>query len=248
MTNRQTAGTTRETTVGNQRALFVEVFALQVRSGVEHLLHTGATFGTLVADYYHVASFNLVTQNTVHCLLLRLIHASRALEVEQSLVHTCGFDDTAIFGDVAEQHTQTSVVEVCVLEVADATLLAVGVKLLVVVVVLAKTDVEQAAGGAQEVATSLVGEVLTCDVVGIEVGSKGGVVNATYRSVEHSAASQQTQNCCNTACTVYILDVICRVGRHLAQHWYTAAQRVNVFHCKVNSCLTSNSQQVEYGV
>ena len=65
MTDRETGGSARESSVGEKRALGAEPAALDVGGGVQHLLHSGPTFGAFVPDNNHVPGLHLTVEDTL---------------------------------------------------------------------------------------------------------------------------------------------------------------------------------------
>ena len=63
MSDGEAAGATRETSVSDQGALLTEVHRLDIRGGVEHLLHAGASLGSLVGDDHTIAALHTSSQD-----------------------------------------------------------------------------------------------------------------------------------------------------------------------------------------
>ena len=128
-----------------QVARLAEVHRLQVRSRVQHLLHTGAPFRPFVTDHHHVAGFHLTAQNTVAGLFLRFEYFGSSLEAENVFVHFGRFDDTAVLGDITEKYGQSTVFDISVFEIANTPFRTVGIELVVIVFLRAHHEVEPVA-------------------------------------------------------------------------------------------------------
>ena len=74
MANAQTAGSAREASVGDEGTLLAEVHALDVRCGIEHLLHARSALRTFMSDDHTVAAFDLSSKNALTSSLLRVEH------------------------------------------------------------------------------------------------------------------------------------------------------------------------------
>ena len=114
--------------VGEQRALRAQAAALQVRGGIEHLLHAGAALRAFVADHHHVARLHLLAEDALHRVFLALVHPGLAGELPDGFIHPGGLHDAALLGDVAVEHGQPSVGREGMFLVADDAVLAVGVE------------------------------------------------------------------------------------------------------------------------
>ena len=112
MTNRQPAGSTRETAVSNQRTLLTHVHTLDIRGGIKHLLHTRTTLRTFVGNHYAVALIDFSAKDTLTGIFLRIEDNSRSLEVPQALVNTSSFHDATVLSDIAKKYSQSTVLGV----------------------------------------------------------------------------------------------------------------------------------------
>ena len=128
MADTESAGAARETAVGNQGALLAHVHALDVRSGIKHFLHTGASLRTFVGYDDTVALLHLSAENALTGIFLRVEHHSRTLKVPEALVNACRLHHTAVLGNVAEENGQSAVLGVSMRNVAYATFSTVGVQ------------------------------------------------------------------------------------------------------------------------
>ena len=128
VTDGQAGSTAGEAAVGQQGAGFAQTFGFQVRSRIQHFLHTRAAFRAFVADNDDIAGHDLIAQNTFYCVFLAFKHAGAAGKFEDALVHACGFHHAAALGDVAEQYCQTAVLRVGMFNIADTAFFAVEVE------------------------------------------------------------------------------------------------------------------------
>src|SRR5438270_9254918 len=72
MPKHQSAGGSAESAIGDQCHRFAQPLTNNRGGYAEHFPHAGAAFRTLVANYHHVASFNLFLRNRCHGLFFRL--------------------------------------------------------------------------------------------------------------------------------------------------------------------------------
>ncbi len=125
MANRQTRCAAGEPAIGDQRAGFAEALGFEVAGRVQHFLHAGATFGAFIADDDDFAFFHLVCENTGHGIILTFIHASRAGEFEDAVVHASGFDDTALLSQIARENGKAAILTEGMFGTADHTVFTV---------------------------------------------------------------------------------------------------------------------------
>ena len=95
---------------------------------MQHLLHAGATLGSLVANDDDVTLADLLVENFLDSLFLRVAHDGRARELPDRFVNAGGLHDRTVDGDVAAQHGEAAVFRVGVLDVVNATARDVGVE------------------------------------------------------------------------------------------------------------------------
>jgi hypothetical protein len=126
--DRQARGAAGEAAVGEQRAGLAQALRFQVRGRVEHFLHAGAALRAFVAHDHDVAGDDLVGEDFLHRLFLRLADPGAAGEFQDRLVDAGGLDDAALLGDVAEEHGQAAILRIGVGLVADAAVGAVEVE------------------------------------------------------------------------------------------------------------------------
>ena len=249
MTNRNTRGTTRETTVSNQCALLAQAQALQVGGRVQHLLHTRAALRALVLDDDNVAFLHVLRQDLVHSLVLRLDHEGATLEVEQLLINTCGLDDCAVLGDVAVQDRQAAVLGVRVLHGADAAVLSVSLVGLVLVRGGERVGGAHAAGSCEEQILRLLARLAAADIPLVQPLVQRISVNRMNVLVQQAGTVQLTQQGGNTTGTVHVLNVVLGgVRGNLRQAGNLTRNAVNILQGEVSTRLVRNRQGVQHGV
>ena len=128
MPDREAACAAAEASVGNEGAFLTHVHRFDVAGGIEHLLHTRTAFGTFVCDDHTVALLHFASEDAFAGVFLTVEDHSWSLEVPKTRVNTCRLHYAAVLSDVAEEDSHTAVLHVGVLDVTDATVLAVGVK------------------------------------------------------------------------------------------------------------------------
>ena len=128
MSNAQARGTTRETTVSNQRTLLAEVHRLDVARRIEHLLHARTALRTLVGNHHAVAALHLAAKDALAGIFLRVKADSRAFKVPEALIDTSSLHDTAILCDITEEHGQSAILRIGMFEVTNATLGTIGIE------------------------------------------------------------------------------------------------------------------------
>src|SRR6478735_10301933 len=116
----EAGGAAGEPAVRDERAGLAETAALQEGRRVEHLLHAGAAARALVADDDDVAVLDLLAEDLVDGVLLRLADDGRSLEGPDRLVDARRLHDAAVHGEVPLEDRQTAVLGVRVRHVADA--------------------------------------------------------------------------------------------------------------------------------
>ena len=104
MTNAGTTRRPREAPVGYERDALAKAHALDGGGGIEHLTHTGAALGALVADHDDVARPDLTRVDGALGILLALEDASGTLVDEHLRGHGGTLDDRSLGGEVAAQH------------------------------------------------------------------------------------------------------------------------------------------------
>ena len=130
VTDTQATRTTREAAISDKGTLLTEVTALDIRSRIKHLLHAWASLRTFVGDDDTVATVHLATEDAFTRIFLRVEDHSRTFEVPQFWSDTGSLHYATVLCDVAEEHSQATIFRVGMLEVADTSVLAVGVETL----------------------------------------------------------------------------------------------------------------------
>ena len=128
MSDTQATGTTRETAIGNQRTFLAKMHALNIRGGIQHLLHTRTTLWSLVSNHYAIATFYFTSKNSFAGILLRIEHNSRTFEVPKSFIYTCSLYYAAILGDISKENSETAVLCIGVLKVADTAIGTISIE------------------------------------------------------------------------------------------------------------------------
>lgn len=103
--------------------------ALDIRCGIKHLLHAWASLRSLVGDDHAVACVHLATENALAGVFLRVEAHGRSLKMPKLRSHAGRLHHATVLGDVSKQHGQSAILGIRVLQVANATVLPVGVGL-----------------------------------------------------------------------------------------------------------------------
>ena len=128
MADGEARGPTGKASVGDQRASLAQTLGLEIAGRIEHLLHAGATLGSLVADQYHLTWLHQVIEDRRHCRLLAFEDSRRAGESQNGLVHPRRLNDTTVLGEVTEKYCQPTVGAVGMGLVANAASLTIQVE------------------------------------------------------------------------------------------------------------------------
>ena len=83
-------------------------------------MHARASARAFVGDDDHVSALDLAAEDAFARRLLRVEDLGGAGELPYLLIDTGGLDDAAVLGDVTEEDTESAILGVGVLEVADA--------------------------------------------------------------------------------------------------------------------------------
>ena len=108
-----------EAAVGDEGHGLIQLHTGQSGGGVEHLAHTGAALGALVADDHHIARNDLACVDGCNGGLLAVEHAGRAGVLLHLGGHGTALDHAAVRSDVAPQDLQATGLGVGVLDGAD---------------------------------------------------------------------------------------------------------------------------------
>jgi len=133
MSHRKAGGAPRKTAVGDQSAHLVEFHRFQVGSGIEHLLHAGASARTFIADHHHVAGTDGLAEDAVAGLFLGIKDPGGTGECQHGGIHTGSFHDAAVTGDIAVKDRQPAIAGIGIRDAADAPFLPVGIRDLIIV-------------------------------------------------------------------------------------------------------------------
>ena len=249
VTDRNTRSTARETPVGNECAAFAQAQTLQVRGGVQHLLHAGAALRALILNHHNIAGFHVLRQNLKHGFILRLNHKCLTHEVEKFFINAGGFDDRTVLGDIAAQNRQTAVFRVSMLHSANAPVF--GVRLMRFVLVRGRERLRGAhpAGCGKKQFVSLLARGTGTDIPFGKPFVQRIRMNRMNVLVQQPGTVQLTQQRGDTARTVHMLNVILRrVRRNLRQTGHMARNTVDIVQREVSAGLMRNSQGVQHGI
>ena len=245
----QAARAAAEPSVRQQRALRAQVFGLDIRRGVQHLLHPRSAARSLVADHHHVAGCDPVAQNPLAGFVLRLEDARGPLHHPDGFVHAGGLHDAAVFGEVAVQHGQAAVLAVGELDRPDAAAHGVAVRGLERRV-LRKRLLRPFVARRGEAAP--VGELVdgvAADVVTVQHGAERPAGDGRDIGVQFAGAVQFAQDRGDAAGAGAVLDVVgVGGGGEFTDARHRARQAVDVGHGEVHAGLLRRGQQVQHRV
>ena len=125
MTDGKTGGATGETAIGEQRTFGAKAHGFEVAGRIEHFLHARPAFRPFVADDDNVARFDFACENTVDGGVLAFVNDSFAAECVNACIHSGGFNDAAVFGNVAVENGKAAILRVGVGKITDAAIRAV---------------------------------------------------------------------------------------------------------------------------
>ena len=135
------------------------------------------------------------------------------------------------------------------LQVADTSLLAVGIGRRVSRILRTQFQVETFAGSGQRTRLRLVGNVRTAQVVQADRLAERHSVDADDGRIEQLPSVQLAENAQDSAGAVDVLNMVQRrVRRNFADHRHAARQHVDVAHREIHAGLLSNRQQVQHGI
>ena len=134
-------------------------------------------------------------------------------------------------------------------QVADTSLLAVGIGRRVSRILRTQFQVETFAGSGQRTRLRLVGNVRTAQVVQADRLAERHSVDADDGRIEQLPSVQFAENAQDSAGAVDVLNMVQRrVRRNFADHRHAARQHVDVAHREIHAGLLSNRQQVQHGI
>ena len=249
MTDGDTGGAAGETAIGDQCTLLTQTQSLEVRGRVEHFLHARTTLGAFVGDDDDVAFLHLLAQNRFNGLFLRLNDESTANEVEERLIDTRALNDRALLGDVAVKDRKSTVLCVCVLNIADAAVLGISFQGLEKVCGRESMGRTHATGRGEVTMLGLVARAATADIPLSKPLFQGRSVDRVHIALQQTGAVELTQECGNTTCAVDMLNVVLRrVRSHLAQARNPARNRIDIIQGEVHPGLVSDRKNVKNGI
>ena len=249
VTDRETARTAGEASVGKEGAGLAEVTALEVAGRVEHFLHAGATLRAFVADNDHVASLHHVrVENALHGIFLAFEHHGGTGELEDGFINAGSFHDAAVHGEVTVQNSEAAVLGVGVFAIADS---ARGTVEVVVGVheILGEGDQVVLAARASEVALLGFFGGVALEVVHFESFAYGLGVNGLGVLVEQAHAVEFTEDAHDATGAVHVFNVdVVNGGGNLADAGRVAGEAVDVLHGEVHAGFLGHGEQVEHCV
>ncbi len=119
MADSSTAGSTREAAISDEGHGLIQLHAGQSRGGVQHLPHTGAALGALVADDHHITGDDLTRVDGGNGGLLTVEDTGRAGVLLHLGSHGAPLDHAAVGSDVAPEDLQTTGLRIGILDGAD---------------------------------------------------------------------------------------------------------------------------------
>ena len=108
MTDRETRGSARETTIGEQRALLAQPATLDIGRRIEHLLHAWSTLGTFIANDNDFAGNDFFAEDAFDSSILAFVDASGACELENRFIDASGLDDATVGSKISEENREAT--------------------------------------------------------------------------------------------------------------------------------------------
>ena len=108
MPNGKPCSASRESTIGEQRALFAQSTTFDVRRRIEHLLHARPTLRAFVANDNYITSDNFFTQDALDGSVLAFVDASSTRELENRFIDTSGLHDASIDRNVSKENCEAT--------------------------------------------------------------------------------------------------------------------------------------------
>ena len=249
MSDAQATGTTRESSVRNQGALLTQVHTLDIRGGIQHLLHTRTALRPLVGDHHAVATLHLTTEDALTGVFLRIEHHGRTLEMPQALIHASSLHHTAVVGNISEEHSESAVLRIGMLQVADTSIGAVGIECTPLLTLRTHLRREAVAGSRLIDTVGLCIHRAVHDTVFLHGLSQRHAVHTGGGAVDKATLVQFIQDAQDTTCTSALLyRILLRVRSQLTQARHTTRELVDILHREVGASLLGHSQQMEHGV
>ena len=248
MTDGKAGGATGEAAISEQRAFGTEAHGFEVAGRIEHFLHARPAFRPFVANNDNVARFDFAFENTVHGGVLAFVNDSFAAECVDACVHSGGFNDAAVFGDVAVEDGKAAVLRVGVVNVADAAIRAVIIHAVVTAVLREGSLAAQSGGACLVEFTNFRGRVAG-QVVAVNGVLQGCTVHGWHVGTDEACAREFGEDVHDAASAVHVFDVVFGlVRRNFAQLRDAARQGINVFHRVGDVRFLRGGEQVQNGV
>ena len=125
------------------------MFWFDIRSGIKHFLHTGATFRPFVGNHDDIATHHLSAQDALASSILWIKHLGRARKFPNTFVHSGCFYHTTVLSDISLQYGQPAVLAVGMFQVADTTIGTVGVEFFVRCILRTQRNIKFIARGTR---------------------------------------------------------------------------------------------------
>ena len=198
-----------------------------------------------------IAFLHTSAKNALASVFLRVEHHSGSAEVPQRLVDAGGLHNAAVLRNVAEEHGQSAILCIGMLQVANATLAAIGVECVVTLSLRTHRCREAVAGSA--VVDGLLRAMLVGfarrDVIQAEGLSDSHSIDPATVGVQQTTLVQFTHDAQNATGAVAILHgVFLGVRCEFAQAGHSARQGIDVLHRKVYASLLGNGEQMQHGI
>ena len=225
------------------------MLALDIRGRIKHFLHTWTALRTFVGNDYHITTHYLSTQDSITSGFLRVKHLGRTGELPDTFVHTSGLYHTTVLGNITLQYSQSTVLAISMLQIADTSIGTVGIQSLIISVLRTQLDVELV-GRCTGIDTPCICiNLFLIDVVFSNGFRQGHAIHTIHGCIQQTALRQFIQDIQNTTGTVHILNMIFLCIRcHLAQTRNPTGQHIDVVHREVHTRFMGNGQQVKHRI
>ena len=81
-----------------------------------------------MGNHHAVATLHLATEDALTSIFLRVEDDGRTFEVPQTLIDTSGLYDTTVLSDVAKEHSESAILRIGMIKVADTTIGAISIE------------------------------------------------------------------------------------------------------------------------
>ena len=171
-----------------------------------------------------VAALYLASEDALASCFLRVEHLGRSTKLPYRRVYTSCLYHASVLGNIAEEHSQATILGVSVLERAYATILAVYVKRLPLCILTAHLCRELASRSTAIYTIGLCRNTVAGDVVRSHSLSQCHSVNTLGVTVNQSATVKLVQDAEDATCAVALLyAILLCVRRELAQARHVSA-------------------------